>query len=150
MADATSFARVDGVSVPLRAAMTGYLDRAAGHHAIQRVRRVAQEALALGLGQRVLDAGCGLGEVARSLAVAVGSEGEVHAVDTSQVLIDEARRRLRNDPPPPESARIRYALGDVTELPFADGTFDAVRCERVLQHLAEPDRAVTELVRVTG
>jgi len=32
---------------------------------------------------------------------------------------------------------------------FPDGHFDGVRCERVLQHLADPDAAIAELARVT-
>ncbi|PZF80546.1 methyltransferase domain-containing protein [Jiangella anatolica] len=150
MTETTTFARVDEVPAGLRDAMTGYLERAATHPEIQRVRRVAQDALELRPGNRVLDAGCGLGEVARSLAVAVGARGEVDAVDTSRLLVDEASRRLRDDPLPVDRAAIRYTVGDVVDLPFDDATFDAVRCERVLQHLAEPDRAVAELVRVTA
>jgi SAM-dependent methyltransferase len=42
-----------------------------------------------------------------------------------------------------------YAVGDIAALDFPDETFDSVRSERVLQHLAEPDAAVAELARVT-
>jgi SAM-dependent methyltransferase len=38
--------------------------------------------------------------------------------------------------------------GDAHALPFEDATFDVVRSERVLQHLADPERAVAEMVRV--
>jgi SAM-dependent methyltransferase len=33
-------------------------------------------------------------------------------------------------------------------LPFESGTFDALRCERVLQHLDQPQRAIDEMARV--
>jgi ubiquinone/menaquinone biosynthesis C-methylase UbiE len=44
---------------------------------------------------------------------------------------------------------VTYQPGDVTALDLPDASFDGVRAERVLQHVAEPDRAVAELVRVT-
>ena len=40
-------------------------------------------------------------------------------------------------------------MGDAHRLNFPDGTFDGCRAARVLQHLADPARAVTEMARVT-
>jgi SAM-dependent methyltransferase len=40
-------------------------------------------------------------------------------------------------------------LGDAAALPFGDAEFDACRADRTLQHLAEPVRALGEMVRVT-
>lgn len=42
-----------------------------------------------------------------------------------------------------------FARGDVARLPYASGCFDAVVCEYVLEHLADADRALAELSRVT-
>ena len=39
-------------------------------------------------------------------------------------------------------------MADAQNLPFADAEFDAARIERTLQHLADPARAVREMVRV--
>jgi SAM-dependent methyltransferase len=100
-----------------------YAELVTANPEIQRVREVAFAALHLEPGQRILDAGAGGGEVARLLAARLGGTGEVVALD--------------------------YREGDVTALGFPDGYFDAVRCERVLQHLREPDAAVAELARVT-
>ena len=36
--------------------------------------------------------------------------------------------------------------GDVYQLPFGDGTFDASRTDRVLQHLEDPTAALKEVV----
>ena len=38
--------------------------------------------------------------------------------------------------------------GDAVSLPFRDASVDAVRCERVFQHLPDPEAAVAEMVRV--
>lgn len=40
-------------------------------------------------------------------------------------------------------------VGDVMALPFADGAFDAVSCEEVLEHVPQPLRAARDLRRVT-
>jgi SAM-dependent methyltransferase len=47
------------------------------------------------------------------------------------------------------AARVSFVTGDARSLPFPGGEFDAVRCERVLCHLADPARAVAEFRRVT-
>lgn len=40
--------------------------------------------------------------------------------------------------------------GPVEEIPVEDGSFDVVICTQVLEHAADPDRAVRELRRVTA
>ena len=59
------------------------------------------------------------------------------------------------DDPALELVETDVALGprtslvcDAHDLPFADGTFDAVVCQAVLEHVADPPRVVTELRRV--
>ncbi|MFI9219413.1 methyltransferase domain-containing protein [Streptomyces werraensis] len=54
------------------------------------------------------------------------------------------RRVVRHDGTP-----VDYAVGDISSLDAPDGHYDGVRCERVLQHLPEPDAAIRELIRVT-
>lgn len=44
--------------------------------------------------------------------------------------------------------RWRRCMGREQALPFEDGTFDRVRCERVLQHVEHPTRVVAEILRV--
>ena len=138
----TAFAQLDQITPELRAMLTSALDRMAADPQIRRVRRVAWQALAARPGQRILDAGCGLGEVARELAAAVAPDGEVVALDLSAATVQAAAQRHDGSP-------VRYLTGDVAALAFPDASFDAVRSERVLQHLAEPDAAIAELVRVT-
>jgi len=42
----------------------------------------------------------------------------------------------------------QFVVADGADLPFADGSFDAVRIDRSLQHIAEPGRIVREMARV--
>ncbi|MEU8310271.1 methyltransferase domain-containing protein [Actinomadura sp. NPDC048955] len=136
------FANAKSASADLRRLAADYLDGASLHPEMQRVRTAAFEVFAPTQGERLLDAGCGAGEVARQLATRVGVHGSVTAMDLSEDAILVARSRDDGGP-------VTYTMGDVTALDFSEGHFDGVRCERVLQHLQDPDSAVRELVRVT-
>ncbi|MFB9237209.1 methyltransferase domain-containing protein [Plantactinospora siamensis] len=138
----TPFREIDRTPPEMAALILAALDSMARNPEIQRVRAVALDALRPVPGQRLLDAGAGLGEVARGLAAAVAPGGEVVALDFSAAAVSAAAGRH-------DGSAVRYLTGDVTGLAFPDAAFDGVRCERVLQHLTEPDRAVAELTRVT-
>jgi ubiquinone/menaquinone biosynthesis C-methylase UbiE len=95
-------------------------------------------------GLRVLDVGCGTGHFTQWFAEQVGPEGHVTGLDTSQVLLAEARRRTQGRELP-----LEYLRGDAHRLPFPDETFDRCYASLVLEHLEDPRRALAELVRVT-
>lgn len=138
---AESFGDVDRAGSGQQAHMIGYLERIATYPSVRRVRDVARTALDIRPGQRLLDAGSGLGEVARELAALVGPDGDVVAVDQSEFFVAAATERH-------DGSRVEYVVGDVTDLELPDASFDRVRTERLMQHLAAPDAAVAELVRV--
>jgi ubiquinone/menaquinone biosynthesis C-methylase UbiE len=138
----SGFADVDGAGDPERFAR--YLLDVSEIGAIAADKRERAELLGLRPGGRAIDVGCGLGDDARALARIVGPSGHVVGLDASTALLDRARARsLATD------ERVEFVLGDAHRLPFDDGTFDAARTERTLQHLADPARAVRELARVT-
>jgi ubiquinone/menaquinone biosynthesis C-methylase UbiE len=58
-------------------------------------------------------------------------------------MVAEASRRAVDSEPSME-----FLVGDAHALDFADATFDAIRVERVLQHLTAPRGALVEMVRV--
>jgi ubiquinone/menaquinone biosynthesis C-methylase UbiE len=93
-------------------------------------------------GAAALDLGCGTGAVTARLA----SRGfRVTAVDHSPAMIDVAREKLAAAGL--ESA-VDFRVAEITTLPFADGSFDVVTCQRVLHHVPGADRAVAEVRRV--
>ena len=104
-------------------------------------RRESYQLLNIGMGSSVLDVGCGLGEVCADLAQLVGAAGLVVGVDAATELIERARERWRDLP-------CRFEVGDAEALVFDDASFDAVRAERLLQHLDRPEVAVAEMARV--
>lgn len=97
-------------------------------------------------GWHVLDAGCGSGAFLPRIAELVGAEGRISALDLAGENAELAAGRMRNHP-----ARLEIRQGSILELPYADGTFDAVWCANTTQYLddAELARALAELRRVT-
>lgn len=87
-------------------------------------------------GVRFLDAGCG-GGGASVLAAALGSE--VTGLDASDALLAIARERL------PQS---RFVHGDLEQLPFATGHFDAALAANSIIFAEDIRQALRELRRV--
>lgn len=94
-------------------------------------------------GEHLLEVGCGTGADAFELARRIAPGGRVVGVDRSREMVAEARRRNRDQALP-----LEFCQGDVLALDFPDGSFDAVRCDRTLQHVEDPATAVAEMARV--
>lgn len=91
-------------------------------------------------GERVLDAGCGTGIVARTAASHVAPGGSVVGVDINEGMIAEAQRR--------DTGEVTWRVGDLERLPFDDNTFDLVFIEQVLQFTPNREQALAEARRV--
>jgi SAM-dependent methyltransferase len=87
-------------------------------------------------GTRLLDAGCG-GGTSSGLAAKRGAK--VTALDASEGLIAHARKTF----PGPE-----YWVGDIEELPFEDGSFDAVIAANSVQYAGDLVTTLREIKRV--
>jgi len=102
----------------------------------------------VGPGQRVLDIGSGVGDVAMLAAKLVGPSGEVVGVERDTATIARARARvaeagLRN---------VTFTQSDVSQIPGSK-PFDAVVGRFILQFLPDPLavlRALSRLVRPGG
>jgi demethylmenaquinone methyltransferase / 2-methoxy-6-polyprenyl-1,4-benzoquinol methylase len=100
----------------------------------QRWRRLAAQAV-VRPGDRVLDACCGTGDLALA---AERAGGRVTGLDFSERMLERARRK---------SGTIDWVSGDLLELPFGDGVFDAVTVGFGVRNVADLPRALTELRR---
>jgi SAM-dependent methyltransferase len=89
-------------------------------------------------GGRVLDVGCGTGQLTAELARVVGGEN-VAAIDLGEAVVEVCRARV------PE-ADVR--VGSAETLPFADAEFDAVLAQLVVNLVEDPPAAVAEMARV--
>jgi SAM-dependent methyltransferase len=64
----------------------------------------------------------------------------VTSLDVGPRLLDQVAAKCHSE----------RVVGDVTRLPFADGSFDVVLATEVIEHTLDAGRAVSELVRVTA
>lgn len=87
----------------------------------------------------VLDAGCGEGESLSRLAPVLPAEQSGIDLNPESVQFTSARV--------PEAD---IAVGDITAMPFEDGSFDLVLCLEVLEHLPVPGLALEEIARVSA
>jgi SAM-dependent methyltransferase len=94
-------------------------------------------------GERVLDAACGTGVVARAATSRVGATGQVTGVDLNPGMLDVARSVSGE-----AGQSIAWREGNLEALPFADGAFDVVLCQQGLQFCSDKAAAVAELRRV--
>ncbi|HEY7423889.1 MAG TPA: class I SAM-dependent methyltransferase [Gemmataceae bacterium] len=91
--------------------------------------------------KRILDAACGNGRYSRFLLRHADPDAVLTSFDLSPRMLLRARGRL-------QSARVSHAVADLTRLPYADASFDAVVCGWVLEHLPDPRPGLCELARV--
>lgn len=94
------------------------------------------QALRVGPEVRLLDVGCGSG---LALRLAADRGADVSGLDASEGLLDHARRRVPGAP---------LVQGELEQLPFADGSFDAVTGFNSFQYAARPAGALAEAGRV--
>lgn len=91
----------------------------------------------IGRGMRVLDVGCGVGEVALLAADLVGPEGGVVGLDLDSVALVTARQRVAECGP----TSVQFVQGDVCAL-TPDEPFDAAVGRLVLIFLGDPAEAL--------
>ena len=112
-------------------------------------RKATLAMLDLQRGEAVLDVGCGVGSLSTELAGAVGHSGRVCGIDTSPAMVARADARASElGVLAVGAARPEYSVATALELPFADGTFDAIVCVQVLAYVPEPAAMFVELARV--
>jgi SAM-dependent methyltransferase len=98
-------------------------------------REFALEGIAAARPRRVLEVGGGEGELAERIQDELGAE--VVGVDQSAAMVEAQR-----------SKGIDARVGDVQQLPFTDGEFDAALAAWMLYHVPDLDRGLAELARV--
>lgn len=89
--------------------------------------------------QSLLDAGCGDGESLSRLANLLPDK--TVGIDNDEKQIDRARIRF---------PKIKLEMQDIYHLPYENNSFDLVLCSEVLEHLDNPSKVLTELIRVSS
>lgn len=114
-----------------------------GPRSLSAQNLISRQRIALGMvdaairrPSRILDVGCGTGEMAARL---MQRGYEVWGLDIAEAMIRHARERCGSD---------RFRVGDIEHLPFPDNAFDAVVCLGVIEYLDMDERALREIWRV--
>jgi ubiquinone/menaquinone biosynthesis C-methylase UbiE len=115
-------------------------ERVAAHQDARaaRLAQQVQEFVELQGDERALDVGTGAGALAFALAPLLR---EVVGLDPVPELLELAQERALPN--------TQFVEGDGTALPFPDASFDLTGTHRTLHHVAQPERIVAELARVT-
>jgi SAM-dependent methyltransferase len=82
----------------------------------------------------------------RILVWAASQGARAYGVDISEPVVRKARQAFRERLA--SADLLRVAVGDVRDLPFADGSFDAVYSMGTIEHFADTEGAVREIARV--
>lgn len=94
-------------------------------------------------GARILDVGCGTGEIALRLAELLPTASIV-GIDLIEAHLELARKAGERF-----GGRVRFETGNAFDLAFPDDGFDLALCRHVLQAVPEPERIAAEMLRVT-
>lgn len=104
-----------------------------------------RELVAPTLGDRILDAGCGEGQVARLFAESGAGTIGCDLSEAQLAAASSFRGPERGVSPSPPL----YVRGSLEALPVRGGVFDAAVAVLVLEHVAAVEEAIEELARVT-
>ena len=122
--------------------MVTLLDRQDAALPIRRLRDWGLGLAKVQFGETVVDVGSGTGTLLREFGTLVGPGGRAVGVEPNPRLRAVATERAA------ASANISVIDGLAGTLPFDDESVDLVWCERVLQHLTDPQGAFAEFARV--
>ncbi|MCX5857324.1 MAG: methyltransferase domain-containing protein [Deltaproteobacteria bacterium] len=115
----------------------GWLQTATGRYIDGREKSLILDLIAPRGGERLLDVGCGTGE---HLLLFRRKGCDVTGIDPSPDMLKLAGEKLGN--------RADFHLGCAEDLPFSDNEFDIVTLITSLEFTSDPDRAISEAIRV--
>jgi ubiquinone/menaquinone biosynthesis C-methylase UbiE len=117
------------------------MDKMFSLETIRAIKKRAINLLNLTPGESAIEVGCGLGQDSEAMGAIVGNRGRVVAIDSSQLMLTEARRRS-------SQPQVEYTLGKAAALDFPDHSFSASYGDRVLVSQPDVEKVFNELVRV--
>jgi SAM-dependent methyltransferase len=100
-------------------------------------------------GDRFLDVGCGEGRHSYEAYRLNNGSGLTCALDPDNYSLKKTKYVLDYmDQQNGHSGNRNVLMGDALKLPFRDACFDKIICSEVLEHVADPDEGIEEMVRV--
>jgi arsenite methyltransferase len=96
-----------------------------------------------GIGEVVVDLGCGRGRDVLRAAVLVGPRGEAIGIDRNEAMLSAARGLV-----PPGVSNVRFLAADLAALPLPDGHADVVVSSCAINHAPDKAAVFLEIARV--
>ncbi len=111
----------------------------------KHIRASALAMAQLKAGQKVLDVGCGTGDLTLQAAKLAMPGGEVCGIDASGKMIEIAKKKNRD-----AGAQVNFQQGIMEQLNFSDNYFDVILCFLVMHHLPQDvkEKSLAEIKRV--
>jgi SAM-dependent methyltransferase len=103
--------------------------------------------MALIKGERVIDIGCGLGQLSRAIGRQGGLAGTVIGIERSADQLAEAQQLAAQHG---DGSLVEFRQGEAVRLPLGDdewGSFDVAHTRYLLEHVPDPVAVVREMVR---
>jgi len=111
---------------------------------LPRVRsrlRSGLAAMGIDSDEKIIDIGCGTGNLSICLLELLGTNGRIHAVDLSPLMLAQARGKI------PDS-RVAFHETAADSLPLKTGSVDRVICFSTWPHITNPNETLAEFSRV--
>jgi ubiquinone/menaquinone biosynthesis methyltransferase len=111
----------------------------------KRLRQLTVQLAQLKPGDKVLEVGCGTGNLTIAAKKQVGQSGEVIGIDIAPEMITVATRKAAR-----KKVDIKLVTASIEKIPFDDNTFDYVLCSFMIHHMPEYVRlnGIKEVYRV--
>ncbi len=93
-------------------------------------------------GEKILDAGCGTGEILSAISKTIGKKGELVGIDLCEDMLDIAKKKLSNCS---EAALIADNLENIS---YPDDYFNAVICVNVMHYFHDLSLVLKEFRRI--
>lgn len=126
--------------------LEGLLHLMAAHPGFQAYKEASYKLLELSPDSHAADVACGLGFDLPHLKALV-PRGSVTGFDLSAKFLASAKARIQAAAGGTD-ASIHFLQSDIKALDADTGAFDAVRIDRSLQHIPEPEVAIAEMLRI--
>ena len=107
--------------------------------------RMVIELAKIKAGDKVLDVGCGTGNLTLTAKLYTGASGSVYGIDASPEMIELAQKKAKR-----LGSETIFEVGLIEKLAYPDNTFDTVISRLVIHHLPDDLKriAFTEILRV--
>lgn len=103
--------------------------------------------LDLGAVQAAADVGCGVGHWSTRLYPHLATGARLVGIDRERSHVADYLRRVRSVLPNPAS--VSAFVAEAERLPLPDRAYDLATCQTLLLHLAHPEAALAEMIRIT-